>query len=285
VTPVASFTLPRVPSSPTAVVTGAASGLGRALARELHARGVMVVIADVDEERGRAVAAELAGSRFVGTDVRRFEDVEAAVATAVREGGRIDWMINNAGVGVLGEARDMEARHWQRVVDINVLGVAHGVQAAYPRMAAQGSGRILNMASIAGVIPTPTGAAYSASKHAVIGLSLALRMEAKSLGVSVTAACPSFIRTRFGDSAEYLRVDRATLFPAAVENEEQQARAARRILDAAERGRALVFIPRRMRLAWWAWRMAPWLCEATIGAIAVRRHRRVRGHGADGSGS
>ena len=271
---------PSASSRPVAIVTGAGSGLGRALARELAARGAHVVLADVDEGRGRAVEAELAaapgGARFVRADVTSWEDVDALVADTVAREGRLDWMVNNAGVGVIGEARDMELRHWRRVLDVNVLGVVHGVHAAYPRMAAQGFGRIVNMASFAGLVPTPTGVAYSASKHAVVALSLALRAEAKALGVSVTAACPSFVKTGFGDAAEYLRCRRDLLFPTRPEEPEAQRALARRILDAAARNRALVVTPAGMRLLWWAWRLAPWAFEHGLAPAVMRRFRRQR---------
>ena len=274
--------MPPPPSSPrpVAIVTGAASGLGRAIARRLAAQGVHVVLADIDSARGAAVEAELAaspgGARFARMDVTSWDDVESLVADTFEREGRLDWMINNAGVGIIGEARDMELRHWRRILDVNVLGVVHGIQAAYPRMAAQGFGRIVNMASFAGLVPTPTGVAYGASKHAVVALSLALRAEAKALGVTVTVACPSFVKTGFGDAAEYLRCRRDILFPAGVEDPAAQSALAAKIVRAAERGRGIVVSPAWMLPLWWSYRLAPWAWHAAVAPLVMSRFRKQR---------
>jgi short-subunit dehydrogenase len=263
--------------APAALVTGGASGLGRAFCRELASTGHHVVIADVSVDRGEALARELGpAATFVRTDVTRPEDLERAVASACDGGRPLAWLVQSAGFGIVGEVRDMEPAHWRRLFDVNVLGVAHGLHAAYPRMVAQSSGRILNVASAAGLVPAPTGAAYGATKSAVVSLSLALRAEARDLGVSVTVACPGFIRTGFGDAAEYLRVERARLFTPAQEDPELQRRLARHALRAAMAGRAVAIWPARLRLAWWAWRLAPWACEALVLPRFVRRHRAAR---------
>ena len=129
-----------------AVVTGGASGIGRAVCKELARRGAVVVVADLDEKGARAVASAITGTAgralAVRTDVTKCEEVSALVNTAVREFGRLDYLFNNAGVGVGGEARDMELSHWKFVLDVNLWGVIHGVHAAYPVMIRQGFGHI-----------------------------------------------------------------------------------------------------------------------------------------------
>ena len=109
-------------------------------------------------------------------------------------------MFNNAGIAIIGEFRDLPAADWKRILDINVNGVFAGTAAAYAVMIGQGSGHIVNTASVAGLVPSPGLAASCASKHAVVGLSTSLRAEAAVYGVKVSAVCPGFIRTAIFDS-------------------------------------------------------------------------------------
>lgn len=274
-------------SERTAIVTGAASGLGLALSAELAQRGAFVVLSDVDRGRGNEAAAALraAGGRceFVAADVTRFEQVEALVAGVFERHGRLDLLVNNAGRGVLGEVRDMELRHWDALIDLNLRGVVHGVHAAWSRMARQGFGQVLNTASLAGLMPAPTGAAYSATKHAVVALSLALREEGRGLGLKCSVACPGFVRTGFGASAEYLGVRREELFPPTEEDPETTRRFARRILTGAERDRAIITTPAWVRVAWWLQRAAPGLVGRVVGARILARHRSERAASAGGA--
>jgi len=264
----------------TAIVTGAASGLGLALSRELTARGHRVVLADIDAEKGAEAVAGLQqlGGRceFVRANVTRFEEVDSLVAGVFATHGRLDMLFNNAGRGVLGEARDMELRHWIDTLEVNVNGVVHGVQAAWSRMAEQGFGHVINTASLAGLIPTPTGAAYSAAKHAVVALSLALRAEGRGLGLKCSVACPGFFRTGFGDAAEYLGVERGRLFPPGVEDPELTLRFARKLLQGVEANRAVITMPAWVRLAWYAQRLAPGLVGRLMGDQVLRKHRAAR---------
>src|SRR5207248_6593438 len=109
--------------------------------------------------------------------------------------GRLDLMVNNAGIGIGGETRELLLAHWDRIIDVNLRGVVHGVHAAYPVMIEQGSGHIVNTASLAGLLPSPGATPYAMTKHAVVGLSLSLRGEAAAYGVRVTAVCPGVVET------------------------------------------------------------------------------------------
>ena len=148
-----------------AVVTGAASGIGRALSTALARRGATVVLADIDEAGAKAAADELAADPRAGaagaassaaaldvTDAGAFGEL---VDRTVTDHGRIDLLFNNAGVGMAGDVSDMSLVHWDRVIDVNLRGVVHGVAAAYPVMIGQGRGHIVNTASLAGLIPGP----------------------------------------------------------------------------------------------------------------------------------
>jgi NAD(P)-dependent dehydrogenase (short-subunit alcohol dehydrogenase family) len=188
-----------------AIVTGGGSGIGAALCRELARRGAQVVVADINGEDAARVAAAIAGNGGRATastlDVTREQDVRRLVeATATAHGGA-DYLFNNAGIGLGGDARDLSLDHWRRVLDVDLYGVVHGVLAAYPIMARQGSGHIVNTSSAAAFFPNPGNAPYCTAKHAIVGLSLSLRLEGADLGVKVNCVCPGFVRTNIYQNA------------------------------------------------------------------------------------
>ena len=184
----------------TALVTGAASGIGRATALALAQAGHAVVVADVDERGGlgtvRALEDGGATARFVACDVALEADVEAAVHTATEAFGRLDVLVNNAGVeGPVLPVHAVSPDDWRRVFEVNVHGTFYGVRHALPIMSAAGGGAIVNVASVAGLNAFPLHAAYSASKHAVVGLTRTAALEAARVGVRVNAVCPGFTDT------------------------------------------------------------------------------------------
>ncbi len=175
-----------------AVVTGGGSGIGRALAMELAKRGAFVHVTDFNGSSAEATAKAIgASAAHAAVDVRD----AGAVQRFCDSVGRVDYMFNNAGIGVGGEIQDLSLAHWDRILDVNVRGVIHGVHAVYPGMIARGSGHIVNTASLAGLVPTPLATPYGMTKHAVVGLSVSLRMEAAAYGVRVSALCPGTVET------------------------------------------------------------------------------------------
>jgi NAD(P)-dependent dehydrogenase (short-subunit alcohol dehydrogenase family) len=274
-----------------AIVTGGGSGIGAALVRALTARGATVVIADIDEAGAKAVAesaravAELAtaGGGTVSTAVLDVRD-SAAVADQVNqtaaEHGALDLMFNNAGIAIGGLVEELTLDHWDRVLDVNVRGVVHGVHAAYPLMLRQGRGHIVNTASLAGLVPGPSLAPYAAAKHAVVGLSLSLRAEGAGRGVRVSAVCPGFVdtpllgrvnpglpQTETGANAAALARLLGKLY--------QADPLARDVLAGVERNRALIVAPRSARIAWRMARYAPGVTMRTI-ISGVRRSEAER---------
>jgi NAD(P)-dependent dehydrogenase (short-subunit alcohol dehydrogenase family) len=185
----------------TSIVTGGASGIGKAIAAELVARGCHVVIADVDGEAASRAADEL-GALVSAAEVDVTDPLAVAVLvdTVVTTHGGLDVMVNNAGIAVGGLLEELDDRHWDRALDVNLRGVVNGTRAAYRVMQAQGSGHILNTASLAGLIPAPAMLPYTTTKHAVVGLSTALRAEAASQGVKVSVLCPAFVDTPLLDN-------------------------------------------------------------------------------------
>ncbi len=264
------------PQDRVAIVTGGASGIGAALVRALAARGAVVVIADVDEAGAKAVAGHVKGRTSVAAlDVRDAEAVAGLVHDTAAEHGQLDLMFNNAGIAVGGKVDEMTLEHWDRVIDVNLRGVVHGVHAAYPVMLGQGSGHIINTASLAGLIPAPMLAPYAAVKHAVVGLSLALRAEAAARGVRVSAVCPGFVDTpllgRVNQDLPQTEIGLNARALARLTGRLYQADAlAADILRGITRNQALIVAPASARLAWRMHRYAPGLSMRGVAA-AIRR--------------
>jgi short-subunit dehydrogenase len=188
----------------TAVITGAASGIGRALAHRLARERMRLVLADVDRPRLREVASELPGALAVPTDVSRISEVESLAAKAYARFGAVHLLCNNAGIAEYGAAWEVPLARWRRVVGVNLWGAIHGCLVFVPQMIAQGSeAHVVNTASMAGLVTPPLGAVYSVTKHAVVALSEALvqdlAMRQSRIGVSVL--CPGWVTTRLVDSA------------------------------------------------------------------------------------
>ncbi|MGE0485535.1 MAG: SDR family NAD(P)-dependent oxidoreductase [Gammaproteobacteria bacterium] len=234
-----------------AIVTGGASGIGRALGAELVRRGAQVVLADIDGEGARAAAAALGARATAATlDVTDAAAVQSLVDEIANRHGRLDLMVNNAGIAVTGDARDLELAHWRRVVEVNLMGVVHGSHAAYRRMAAAGGGHIVNIASLAGLVPFPTNAPYSTTKHAVVGLSRSLRIEGEDLGVRVSVVCPGFVESNIYAAAEAVNLVADDLARDIPFRKVPADVAARRILDGVRGNEAVIVFPGYARLSW-----------------------------------
>jgi NAD(P)-dependent dehydrogenase (short-subunit alcohol dehydrogenase family) len=194
-----------LPEHPRVVITGAGSGLGRALCVEVARRKGRVVVSDVNEaaarETARLVEQEGGEARVVLCDVTKPEQVEALARESEAAFGGVDLLVNNAGVASAGEVGKLSLEHWKFVLDVNLWGVIHGCHYFVPLLRKQGSGHILNIASAAGLISVPYLAPYNVSKSAVVSLSETLLAELKPAGIGVTVACPTFFRTNIAASA------------------------------------------------------------------------------------
>ncbi len=186
------------------VITGASSGLGEATARLLSAEGAKVVLGARRADRIQSLADELTsgGGRAlaVPTDVTRREQVQRLVDAAVREYGRIDVMINNAGLMPQALLERLRVDEWDRMIDVNIKGVLYGIAAALPYMKAQKSGHFINVSSVAGHKVRPPGTVYAATKHAVRALSEGLRIEVKPYNIRTTVISPGAVATELPDS-------------------------------------------------------------------------------------
>ncbi|MET0839105.1 MAG: SDR family oxidoreductase [Marmoricola sp.] len=266
----------------SAVVTGGGSGIGAALVRALVRSGAHVACADLDEPAaGRvvdALPADGPGSAWAAhVDVTDAASVQALVDDVAARRGGLDLMFNNAGITFGGETEDLSLEQWDAIIDVNIRGVVHGVAAAYPVMVRQGHGQIVNTASMGGLMAAGLITSYVTTKHAVVGLSLALRSEAAAKGVGVTVVCPSAVDTPILDKGHvgafngrdfYLKGQgvRRPLDPDGFAAE---------VLDAVRSDRPMLVTPWTARAAWRFGRLAP-VTASRAAARFVAKQRRLQ---------
>jgi NAD(P)-dependent dehydrogenase (short-subunit alcohol dehydrogenase family) len=232
----------------TAIVTGGASGIGKSLTRLLVAQGARVLIADIS---GAQSAAQELGCEGTALDVTDQVAVKRCFEDFAKSQGGLDYIFNNAGILVAGDAKDMSYDDWNNVININLKGVIHGVFAAYPIMIQQGYGHIVNTGSLAGLLPSPTAVPYCASKFAVVGLTQSLRAEARRYGVKVSAICPGFVSTPMADNSKLVggmdrqkSLDSVRFVGGYITSDEL----ARRALKGVSRNQELIVLPTKIRV-------------------------------------
>jgi len=229
----------------TAVITGAALGIGRALAIDWAQQGWKVGLVDFNMEEAENtlnMVEKVGGSgETFRCDVREAEEVQAAADHFFDAWGRIDLVMNNAGVGVAGEVADIPLEEWRRVIDTDLWGVIHGCRAFIPRMKEQGGGHIVNTASMAGILSGAEMAPYNVSKAAVISLSETLKMELAPYNIGVTVICPMAVQTSVLETATYTDEFQHELAYVAMENVKMPIEEfARKVTKAVERNRLYV---------------------------------------------
>lgn len=256
-----------------AIVTGGGSGIGAALCRALSSAGAEVLCTDIDEAAAARTAAPL-GARSARLDVTDAAAVQAAVDGVVDRAGRLDLMFNNAGIVWGGDTELLTLDQWNAIIDINVRGVVHGVTAAYPQMIRQGHGHIVNTASMAGLAAAGQLTSYVMTKHAVVGLSLALRSEAAAHGVGVLAVCPAAVETPILDKGAVGGFVGRDYFlqGQGVKTAYDADRLAADTLRAVERNKAILVKPRRAHASWLFARLAPGLMQRlSMRFVAAQR--------------
>lgn len=193
-------------SGKTAVVTGGASGIGYALCRELCRRGAIVYAADLNETGLTRLQQDCGdGLSSAVLNVTDEAAVKALIDRVVDEHGQLDYLFNNAGIVVGGDFEKMDFATWKKIVDINLWGVIYGSQHGYAQMLQQGNGHIVNTASTAGVMPVAKSAAYTVTKHAVVGLTTTLREEGRRHGIRASVVVPGVVDTNIFRSATNLK--------------------------------------------------------------------------------
>lgn len=259
-----------------AFITGAASGLGRAIATELAAAGWQLGLLDVSAPRLAAVEAALrttaATPHTYAGDVADEAFVAASVGDFVRRAGGLDVMVNNAGVAAAGPVETTPPSDWRWITDINLFGVVWGCQAAVPHLRAAGSGLVLNVASSAGFAAAPQMSAYNATKAAVISLTETLAAELEGTGIQASVAMPGFFSTHLLATMRAPDEQRAMAQRIMQSSGEDAASAARAILQAAAGGTLHIVWPDKYRLAWRLKRLFPgWF----VRRVAKMRDRRL----------
>jgi NAD(P)-dependent dehydrogenase (short-subunit alcohol dehydrogenase family) len=262
------------------IITGGASGIGRAIATELARRGAgEVVIADVQTALAEEVADDIRRKSSRATvftlDVRDADAVERMVADVQRRAGRIDYVFNNAGTGVMGEAHLLEKRDWDLTIDINIGGVVNVIRAVYPRLVAQGYGHLVNTASVAGLIGSPFLSVYVGTKHFVVGVSKSMRIEAARHGVRVSALCPGAVKTplltggTIGRSIYEMSDERKLAWWARFRPGDVDV-FAKQSLDCIAKNDGLIVLPKHNRVGVALFRMFPGLEETIASKIYDR---------------
>ena len=232
-------------SVPVAVVTGAAGSIGRALVRHLTEAGYAVAGLDLP-------AACENDPALIPCDITRPDEVQTAVATVLDRHGRIDVLVNNAGISAIGRFEDHGVETHRRVMEVNYLGAVACTQAALPSLRRTG-GRVVTISSVTGFAPVLGRPAYVAAKHAVTGLFDALRPELAADGVGVTLVHPTFVVGGMGEAADRSEgTDRATTGEEITPDDVALA-----VVDAVARGRDQVLVGRTAKLSWHLNRLAP----------------------------
>ena len=269
-----------------AVVTGGGMGLGRALCEELGRKGATVIVADIDADAaGRVVQSitQKGGKAHAAqVDVSKADQIAGVVDSAASNFGRLDYIINNAAIVIGGDTRDLSVEQYDRVINVDLHGVVYGALAAYRIMTEQGSGHIINISSLGGLVPQPGNTPYSTSKWGLVGFSLGLRFEGADLGVKVSCVCPGDMKTDIYKNLMVVNLDRTT-----IEEDSRKThfflpqwtaeRAAREILRGASLNRAMIVFPWIGRLAWRLHRFVPPLIYwVTLQRMRMFRKLRAR---------
>jgi len=249
------------------IVTGGAQGIGRSLCDELARHGAYVVMADINFESLEKEADSLLEKglkvKAVHLDVTDEKGFKKIIQDTAAEHGQLDYLFNVAGTAVIGETQDVTIDHWKKVFDVNLNGVAYGAFHAYQLMAKQGSGHIVNLSSVEGVLPFPSSVSYVGTKHAVFGITESLWVEAADMGIDLTVVCPGYIRTPMLTDSEAVNTTMETWRSSFLVVLFEKLSAitpdicAELILNGVAKKKAIVFTPKIGWLFWLNYRIWP----------------------------
>lgn len=271
------------------LVTGAASGIGRALAEALAAQGAVLFLTDVQDDALQQLAGRLrdVGAEVAAAEAMDIADAEAVLGFAQRIGsehGAMDMLFNVAGISIWGSIDRLGLDHWRRLVDVNLMGPVHVMHAFLPAMIAAGrGGHLINVSSAAGLFGLPWHAAYSATKFGLRGISEVLRFDLRPHGIAVSLVCPGAVDTGLVRTLQVVGVDRDNPELQAVAERFQRhaaspERAAATILRGVRRRRPLIFTSWDIRFGYWMQRKWAWPYEVAMRLLNRYLLRRAEGH-------
>jgi short-subunit dehydrogenase len=239
------------------IVTGAASGIGKGIAKKLLENDAFVVAIDIDDKKLSELKVEEPKSYNLdcrNIDVTDYEEMTKLFSDIKKSKGKIDILFNNAGIGGTLPLEQATMEHWKKIVNINLFGVINGVMAAYPIMKGQKSGRIINTSSLAGIMPFPGQVLYNTTKYAITGLSLSLIKEAEENNIQISILCPGMVKTRIfykpiiGDEAPESDVKIPT---EAISVDE----AIKDIFEGIEKKKQIIITPKYLRKYYWIYKL------------------------------
>ncbi len=254
-----------------ALVTGAATGVGEATSIAFAREGCDLVLATRKNAEGLQATAEKIRAMgrkalTVMADVSKRDDVEKLCQAAIKEFGRVDILMNNAGVGLTCELKDMSQEDWEWIMGVNFWGTVYTLHYLLPHMIERKSGHIVNVSSGAGLMGLPAAGAYTASKFALVGLTEVLRTELERFGIGVTAVCPSVIRTNIFDSMPVKGFKKEVAQPPAIFRKTPES-AAKQIIRAVKWNQAVLVITANARILYYIKRVSPTLSRKVAGSI------------------
>ena len=254
-------------SNKTAIVTGAAAGIGRGITTALIDDGAIVYAADIDKAGLDALGQSIPGVIPVILDVSQMEDFQRVIDQVLSDHQRLDMIINNAGIGLAGDFNETSMADIEKITNINYWSVIYGTKLAYAQMVKQGFGHIVNISSSGGAMPVPNQAMYSGLKHAVLGFSHSLREEAENYGVKVSVVLPGMVKSDMWESAVNVKdynlkesMEQTGLKPVSADD------AAQAILEGINANRRSIIFPAINRVVLWLYRMMP----NTMTRLAVK---------------
>jgi NAD(P)-dependent dehydrogenase (short-subunit alcohol dehydrogenase family) len=257
-----------------AVVTGAASGLGRGFCTQMAENGATIVAADINlegaQETVEMIEARGGKAEAVHIDATDYAKVKAMIEDTVAKHGRLDYIYNNAGIAVSGAMEEIEIADWEKILAINLNAVVYGTEIAYKIMVKQGHGHIVNTASLAGLIPATLLVPYSTTKFAVVGLCESLNLEAPSRGVKVTALCPGFIDSNIYESAISHGAADAEVLRDQIPQMVDTDKGVEKLLKGVAAGKRIVTLPLYAHLIWRSYRTVPSFSIATSRKVAAK---------------
>lgn len=264
----------------TAIITGGASGLGLAMAHEFARHGYAICIADIQEKQGQEVARELQANGtaafFFKLNVTQESEWLALKDEVLKQWGKVDVVINNAGVAAAGLIEDQSVEDWKWLLDINVLGVALGCKTFTPLMKARDSGYLINVASMAGLLHAPSMSSYNVSKAGVVALSETLKVELSSWNIGVSVVCPAFFQTNLTNTMRTSIPGVAKTVNRWMESSSISAEdVAKAVYQGMTSNRFYVLTHTKEKLLWWLKRVSPELLHSLISRTTGKQVRRM----------